>query len=101
MVFADDQEDTLEAYENHAWRRGTLHQSAPCIYTKAVEALKFAKGKKCVYVCVHVCVCVCVRMCVHVCVCVCVCACACACVCPPSCDWVCWGVNSKAFLMIQ
>ncbi len=34
----------LEAYEDHAWRRGTLHLSAPCIYTRALEALKLGKG---------------------------------------------------------
>jgi protein-L-isoaspartate O-methyltransferase len=39
MTFADEG-DRLEAYEDHAWRRGSIHISAPCIYTKAVEALE-------------------------------------------------------------
>lgn len=43
MVFTDDQ-DCMEAYEDHAWRHGTLHLSAPCIYTRAVEALQFKRG---------------------------------------------------------
>ena len=43
MLFQDD-EDRLEAYEDHAWRRGTLHLSAPCIYTRALEALKLERG---------------------------------------------------------
>lgn len=33
-------EDRLEAYEDHAWRKGNAHISAPCIYTKVMEALK-------------------------------------------------------------
>ena len=37
-------EDRDGAYEDHAWRNGTLHMSAPCIYTKAVEALQFRPG---------------------------------------------------------
>ena len=45
MIFNDDEEDRLEAYEDHAWRRGTLHLSAPCIYTRALEALKLNEGK--------------------------------------------------------
>ena len=43
MLFRDD-EDRLEAYEDHAWRRGTLHLSAPCIYTRALEALKLERS---------------------------------------------------------
>ena len=43
MVFRDE-EERLEAYEDHAWRRGTLHLSAPCIYTRALEALKLKRG---------------------------------------------------------
>jgi len=43
MLFHDD-EDRLEAYEDHAWRKGTLHLSAPCIYTRALEALKLEAG---------------------------------------------------------
>lgn len=44
MIFTDEEDDRLEAYEDHAWRRGTLHLSAPCIYTRALEALKLNKG---------------------------------------------------------
>lgn len=44
MTFPDDQ-DSLEAYEDHAWRRGKLHLSAPCIYTRAMEALQFKRGE--------------------------------------------------------
>ena len=44
MIFTDNEDDRLEAYEDHAWRRGTLHLSAPCIYTRALEALKLSKG---------------------------------------------------------
>lgn len=44
MIFTDDEDDRLEAYEDHAWRRGTLHLSAPCIYTRALEALKLNRG---------------------------------------------------------
>lgn len=44
MTFTEDQ-DILEAYEDHAWRFGKLHLSAPCIYTRAMEALKLDKGK--------------------------------------------------------
>ena len=33
--------DRIEAYEDHAWRKGTVHISAPCIYTKAMEALEW------------------------------------------------------------
>ena len=47
MIFTDDEDDRLEAYEDHAWRRGTLHLSAPCIYTRALEALKLNKGAVC------------------------------------------------------
>lgn len=43
MVFREE-EERLEAYEDHAWRRGTLHLSAPCIYTRALEALKLGRG---------------------------------------------------------
>ncbi len=45
MTFQDDG-DTSEAYEDHAWRRGTLHLSAPCIYTRAMEALKLKPGEE-------------------------------------------------------
>ena len=44
MIFTDDEDDRLEAYEDHDWRRGTLHLSAPCIYTRALEALKLNQG---------------------------------------------------------
>jgi hypothetical protein len=45
MIFnTDEGDDRLEAYEDHAWRRGTLHLSAPCIYTRALEALKLNQG---------------------------------------------------------
>lgn len=44
MTFPE-KDDLLEAYEDHAWRRGTLHLSAPCIYTRAVEALCFKRGR--------------------------------------------------------
>ena len=37
--------DHLEAYEDHAWRRGNLHLSAPCIYTKAMERLQLGRGQ--------------------------------------------------------
>ena len=30
-------DDPLEAYEDHAWRRGNLHLSAPCIYSRVME----------------------------------------------------------------
>ena len=44
MVFEGDttegEDARLEAYEDKAWRCGTFHLSAPCIYTKALEALK-------------------------------------------------------------
>lgn len=39
-----EKEDHLEAYEDHAWRRGTLHLSAPCIYSRALEALELKPG---------------------------------------------------------
>eukprot|EP00731_Ephydatia_muelleri_P031831 Em0023g338a len=39
-----DKEDHSEAYEDHAWRRGTLHLSAPCIYSRALEALELKPG---------------------------------------------------------
>lgn len=54
MIFQDDDEK-LEAYEDHAWRRGMLHLSAPCIYTRVVEALKFEKGILRI-LCVHECI---------------------------------------------
>ena len=44
MTLGDSEDDRLEAYEDHAWRRGTLHLSAPCIYTRALEALKLERG---------------------------------------------------------
>ena len=37
-------EDRDSAYEDHAWRSGTLHLSAPCIYSKAAEALDLNEG---------------------------------------------------------
>lgn len=37
-------EDRESAYEDHAWRSGTLHLSAPCIYSKAAEALDIKPG---------------------------------------------------------
>ena len=42
MAFEDEemQDAKLEAYEDKAWKSGTYHLSAPCIYTKAMEALK-------------------------------------------------------------
>ena len=44
MVLEGDEQEReagrLEAYEDKAWRNGTFHLSAPCIYTKALEALK-------------------------------------------------------------
>ena len=43
MKFTEEQ-DMSEAYEDHAWRCGKLHLSAPCIYTKAMEALKLDQG---------------------------------------------------------
>lgn len=36
--------DRDSAYEDHAWRSGTLHLSAPCIYSKAAEALDLKDG---------------------------------------------------------
>ena len=47
MTFCDDH-DVLEAYEDHAWRSGKLHLSAPCIYTRAMEALQLSRGE-CTY----------------------------------------------------
>jgi len=44
MKFTEDQ-DMIEAYEDHAWRNGKLHLSAPCIYTRAMEALKLSRGQ--------------------------------------------------------
>lgn len=44
MIFEEGEDDPLEAYEDHAWRKGTLHLSAPCIYSRAMEALKLDKG---------------------------------------------------------
>lgn len=44
MTFTDEQ-DKNEAYEDHAWRSGTLHLSAPCIYTRAMEALQLKRGE--------------------------------------------------------
>ncbi|KAI6660370.1 Protein-L-isoaspartate O-methyltransferase domain-containing protein 2 [Oopsacas minuta] len=44
MVIEGDESELeaarLEAYEDKPWKNGTLHLSAPCIYTKALEALK-------------------------------------------------------------
>ena len=44
MVLDGDEDEIetsrLEAYEDKAWKNGTFHMSAPCIYTKALEALK-------------------------------------------------------------
>lgn len=52
MTLGDSEDDRLEAYEDHAWRRGTLHLSAPCIYTRALEALKLERG---IYTAYHRC----------------------------------------------
>ena len=38
----DSEGERLEGYEDHAWRCGTLHLSALCIYTRALEALKLS-----------------------------------------------------------
>jgi protein-L-isoaspartate O-methyltransferase len=43
MIFTEDA-DELEAYEDHAWRYGNLHLSAPCIYTKVMESLQLDDG---------------------------------------------------------
>ncbi len=45
MTFPEEESDILEAYEDHAWRMGTLHLSAPCIYTRAMEALTLKPGE--------------------------------------------------------
>ena len=38
---SSDEKEKLDAYTDSAWRKGNLHLSAPCIYTKAMEALDF------------------------------------------------------------
>ncbi len=43
MMF-EEEDDPLEAYEDHAWRKGKLHLSAPCIYVRAMEALQLEEG---------------------------------------------------------
>ena len=38
-------DDATQAYEDHAWKRGNYHLSAPCIYTKALESLDIKRGQ--------------------------------------------------------
>lgn len=38
------EENRKTAYEDIAWRNGLLHMSAPCIYSKVMEALELGKG---------------------------------------------------------
>ena len=40
----DTEEERIDAYDDRALRKGALHLSAPCIYTKALEALKIERG---------------------------------------------------------
>lgn len=40
----DNEEERIDAYDDRALRKGSLHLSAPCIYTKALEALKIERG---------------------------------------------------------
>ena len=40
----DNEEERIDAYDDRALRKGSLHLSAPCIYTKALEALKIECG---------------------------------------------------------
>ena len=38
------EENRKTAYEDIAWRNGLLHMSAPCIYSKVMEALELSRG---------------------------------------------------------
>ncbi|GFS10498.1 protein-L-isoaspartate O-methyltransferase domain-containing protein 1-like [Elysia marginata] len=38
------EENRKTAYEDIAWRNGLLHMSAPCIYSKVMEALELCRG---------------------------------------------------------
>ena len=40
----ESEEERIDAYDDRALRKGVLHLSAPCIYTKALEALKIERG---------------------------------------------------------
>ena len=40
----ESEEERIDAYDDRALRKGALHLSAPCIYTKALEALKIERG---------------------------------------------------------
>jgi len=40
----DNEDERIDAYDDRALRKGSLHLSAPCIYTKALEALKIEPG---------------------------------------------------------
>lgn len=44
MIF-EEGDDPLEAYEDRAWRKENLHLSAPCIYSRAMEALQLEEGE--------------------------------------------------------